>query len=111
MPVRMNKAWTPLTAENVKRLSGQLGVYQIQESSGQIIFIGYAGGRSLFGLRGELERELAKRSPGYCFRCEINMQYVSRYKELLMVHAADHGDLPLENRASGRLQLGRIHPA
>lgn len=111
MTVRMNKAWIPLTAESVKRLSGQLGVYQIQESSGQVIFIGYAGGRSLFGLRGELERELAKRSPGHCFRCEINMQYISRYKELLMVHAADYGDLPVENQGASPFQLGRIHPA
>jgi hypothetical protein len=110
MPVRMSKTWIALTPQNVKRLSGQLGVYQIQDPSGQVIFIGYAGGRSLFGLRGELERELTSRKPGYSFRCEVNMQYISRYKELLMVHAADHGDLPVENRKF-RPGLGRMTPA
>ena len=110
MPVRISKAWMPLTSERVQRLSGQLGVYQIQNSSGQIVFIGYAGGRSLFGLRGELQRELANRAPGCSFRCEVNMQYMTRYKELLMIHAADHGELPLDNRSSPP-QLGRISPA
>lgn len=111
MPVRMNKPWIPLTPERVSRLTGQLGVYQIQNSSGQIVFIGYAGGRSLFGLRGELERELAARGSGCSFRCEINMQYMSRYKELLMIHEANYGDLPIENRPLRPRRLGRMSPA
>jgi hypothetical protein len=110
MPVRMNKAWIPLTAENVKRLGGQLGVYQIQDGSEQVVFIGYAGGRSLFGLRGELERELRNRPEGHSFRYEVTMQYITRYKELLMVHVADRGALPPDNRNS-RVQLGRMCPA
>ena len=110
MPVRMNKEWKPLTPESVKRLGAHLGVYQIQDTSGQVILIGYAGGRSLFGLRGELERELASRDSSYRFRCEVNMQYISRYKELLMVHAAEHGELPVENRKTRPPRLGRINP-
>jgi len=109
MSLRMNKPWIPLTPESVKRLSGQLGVYQIQDASGEVVFIGYAGGRSLFGLRGELGRQLASRGPGYSFRCEINMQYMSRYKELLMVHTAEHGDLPVDNR-NFHPRLGRLCP-
>jgi hypothetical protein len=111
MAVRMSKAWIPLTGERVERLSGQLGVYQIQDGAGQTVWIGYAGGRSLFGLRGELERELAKRGPGHSFRCEVTMQYMTRYKELLMVHAADHGELPGDNRKLRPLRLGRMRPA
>jgi hypothetical protein len=111
MQVRMNKPWTLLTREGLKQLSGQLGVYQIQDAGGRIVFIGYAGGRSLFGLRGELERELASRGPGYGFRCEITMQYMTRYKELLMVHAADHQELPPDNRKWRPPRLGRMHPA
>lgn len=111
MSLRMNKAWIPLTPESVKGLSGQLGVYQIQDASGEIVFIGYAGGRSLFGLRGELERQLASRGAGYRFRFEINMQYMTRHKELLMVHAAEHGDLPVDNRNFNPPRLGRLHPA
>lgn len=110
MQVRMNKPWMLLTAQSVKRLSGQLGVYQIQDRSRQVVFIGYAGGRSLFGLRGELQRELANRAEDHSFRYEVTMQYMTRYKELLMVHVADHSQLPLENRSSSP-QLGRMHPA
>jgi hypothetical protein len=111
MAVRMSKAWIPLTGEHVKRLSGQLGVYQIQDGAGQIVCIGYAGGRSLFGLRGELERELTNRGPHHSFRCEVTMQYITRYKELLMVHAADHGELPSDNRKLRPPRLGRMRPA
>jgi hypothetical protein len=110
MPVRMTKPWVFLTRERVERLSGQLGVYQIQSPAGEIVFIGYAGGRSLFGLRGELERQLAIRSPGHSFRCEVTMQYMTRYKELLMVFAADHGELPVDNRKLSP-RLGRMRPA
>lgn len=111
MSIHINKAWKHLTTENVKQLGAQLGVYQIQNPAGQIIFIGYAGGRSLFGLRGELEKEVARRNSGYRFRLEINMQYMSRYKELLMVHAAEHGELPMENRKCRPSKLGRLHPS
>jgi hypothetical protein len=110
MSVRMNKEWKPLTPENVKRLGAHLGVYQIQDTTGEVIFIGFAGGRSLFGLRGELEKQLASRGRGYRFRCEVNMQYMSRHKELLMVHAAEHGQLPVGNRKPGPPRLGRIDP-
>lgn len=110
MPVRMNKEWKPLSPESVKRLGAHLGVYQIQDGTGEVVFIGYAGGRSLFGLRGELEKQLASRGSSYRFRSEVNMQYMSRYKELLMVHAADYGELPVENRKSPPPRLGRIHP-
>jgi hypothetical protein len=106
----MTKPWAPLTPEMVERLSSQLGVYQIQDSSGQVVFIGYAGGRSLFGLRGELKKELAGRDVGHSFRFEVNMQYMTRYKELLMVHAADHGELPMDNRKSRPPRLGRMNP-
>ncbi len=111
MSVRMNKPWMPLTPETVKRLGGQLGVYQIQDKSGRIVFIGYAGGRSLFGLRGELEKELTNRDSGHSFRCEVSTQYMTRYKELLMVHAAEHGELPADNRKSRPPRLGRMSPA
>jgi hypothetical protein len=47
---------------------------------------------------------------GHSFRFEVNMQYMTRYKELLMVHAADHGELPMDNRKSRPPRLGRMNP-
>ena len=55
--VRLDKPWKPLTVEEATRLPGQLGVYQIADAAGTILYIGQAGGRSPFGLRSELQRD------------------------------------------------------
>ena len=110
MQLRPDKPWIELTAEAVARLPGQLGVYQIADADGVIVHIGYAGGRSRFGLRSELERELGGRAAGHKFRVEINMQYTTRYQELLMLHQADTGTLPRDNAANPPPRLGRLSP-
>ena len=105
----MKKAWQELTATNVAALGGELGVYQIADEKEQILRIGFAGGRSLFGLRGELLRALEEyRGHRVFFRVEINCQYLSRYEELLMVHMADHKSLPAGNAFEARRKIGRI---
>ena len=109
MSIRLTKDWRPLEAGEVARLPGQLGVYQIGAPEGGVLRIGVAGGRSLFGLRGELDAELARRGPGFRFRVEVNVQYHTRFLELLMLHRADHGALPPENEAPPG--LGRLSPA
>ncbi len=111
MSVRLEKAWEPLCEEALKRQHGYLGVYELADASGKTLFIGYAGGRSRFGLRGELEEQLRRR-PGreIQFRVEVNMSYLSRYEELLMAHQADHGQLPEENAREPRRKLGRLSP-
>ena len=111
MSVRLEKAWEPLNEEAVERLHGHLGVYELADASGKTLFIGYAGGRSRFGLRGELEEQLQRRrGQELQFRVEVNMSYLSRYEELLMVHRADHGQLPEENAGEPRRKLGRLSP-
>ena len=109
MAIRLTKTWRALEAGEVARLPGQLGVYHVGDGAGNVLFVGVAGGRSPFGLRGELEAELARRGPGFLFRVEVNSQYHTRYRELLMVHRADHGTLPPENEAPPG--LGRLRPA
>jgi hypothetical protein len=108
--LRLDKPWQPLAPETVKRLPGQLGVYQVADAAGTVVYIGQAGARSPFGLRSELEREAAERGPGHQFRVEVNMQYRTRWFELLMVHQADHGSLPVDN-ARNPPPLGRLSPA
>ena len=108
--LRLDKPWRPLTAEEIARLPGQLGVYQIADPSGGILHIGQAGGRSPFGLRSELAREAEERGAGKQFRVEVNMQYRSRWFELLMVHKADHGSLPPDNEKNPP-PLGRLSPS
>ena len=109
MAIRLTKPWRALEADEVARLPGQLGVYHVGDEAGNVLFVGMAGGRSRFGLRGELEAELACRGPGFRFRVEVNTQYHTRHRELLMLHRADHGALPPENEAPPG--LGRLHPA
>jgi hypothetical protein len=109
MGVRLEKPWRDLTAANVATLAGELGVYQLADDDGRILRIGYAGGRTLFGMRSELEAALATAEAAK-FRTEVNAQYLSRYEELLMVHKADFGQLPAGNAADTRRRIGRLSP-
>ena len=111
MAIRMTKAWSPLAADAIKKLPGQLGVFQLADAAGEIVYIGYAGGRSLFGVRSEVERAMQEKTAGATqFRVEINMQYTTRYQELLMAHVADHGDVPAGNKGGPLPRLGRLSP-
>ena len=109
--LRLDKPWQPLTPEAATRLPGQLGVYQIADAKGAVLFIGHAGGRSPFGLRSELQREASARGPGHQFRVEVNQQYRTRWFELLMVYQADHGSLPTDNAKNPPPALGRLSPS
>jgi hypothetical protein len=107
--VRLEKPWRDLTPETVADLAAELGVYQLADAEGRIVRIGYAGGRTLFGLRSELEAAL-KEGAVVKFRTEVTSQYLSRYEELLMAHFADFGALPSGNASDRGLRLGRIKP-
>jgi hypothetical protein len=110
MAIRLTKPWQKLTADSIAALPGQLGVFQIADTEGLVLYIGYAGGRSLFGLRSAIEEARARLGAAASrFRYEVNQQYMSRYEELLMLHVADHGALPSENRDAPRT-LGRLSP-
>lgn len=110
MELRPSKPFVEMTEDAVKKLPGQLGVFQIADAEGTIVKIGFAGGRSPFGLRSELLKELETLGPGHRFRVEINMQYTTRYSELLMLHQADFGSLPRENAKDPPPRLGRLSP-
>ncbi len=109
MSIRLEKPWQDLSPENVAALTGELGVYQLADESGCILRIGFAGGRSLFGLRGELAKAMKDHEGRRVrFRLEINHQYTSRYEELLMIHMADHGRLPEGNTHEAKRKIGRL---
>lgn len=97
MGLSIRRNWQPLEAATVKAVPAQVGVYEISGADGRVLIVGCAGGRSLFGLRGELERELAQRGAGYSFRWEATSTYLSRRDELLMLHLAEWGALPPDN--------------
>jgi hypothetical protein len=110
MGTRLDKAWAELTADAVAGLGGQLGVYELGDEAGNVLRIGYAGGRTPFGLRSELAARLAEAGGRPLrFRVEVNQQYLTRWQELLMVHLADHGALPPE-QPDPAVRLGRLSP-
>jgi hypothetical protein len=110
VPIRLTKRWQPLTADTVRQLPGQLGVFELSDADGRVILIGYAGGRSPFGLRSAVGKAWRACGDAALFRHEVNMQYLSRYKELVMLHVADHGVLPIHN-SDAPSTLGRLNPA
>ena len=112
MAVRLEKAWIPLTTDHVARLAGHLGVYQLADAAGEIVFIGMAGGREPFGLKSALQDALhAPPANATQFRYEVTMAYHTRYLELLQAYRYDYGRLPVGNldideRSMGRMRLG-----
>jgi hypothetical protein len=44
------------------------------------------------------------------FRCEFTSNYRSRWDELLMLHLADHGELPEPQRDQAQ-RVGRLTPS
>lgn len=106
---RRTIAWRPLTPDAVDALPGTLGVYEIADGEGTVVDIGYAGARAVFGLRTMLEPWLEK--PGtwqFCY--EVTSSYLTRYRELVMVHQARHGGLPELVRANPERVTGRLQP-
>ena len=92
------------------RLPGQLGVYQIADAKGAVLYIGHAGGAlAVRPAQRAAARGRRSAAPASQFRVEVNMQYRTRWFELLMVHQADHGGLPPDN-AKNPPPLGRLEP-
>ena len=57
MAVRLDKPWRD--RHDLVGVHGNLGVFQLADVDAQIIFIGFAGGNSRFGLKGEIRDALA----------------------------------------------------
>ena len=112
MAIRMTKPWQALDAEQVAKIASHIGVYQLADSAGEVVYIGYAGGASPFGLRGCLQDHLKETTPpGVKFRIEITTTYHSRFRELVQVYLTDHGCLPVGNPDLDLAAFGRVRPA
>jgi len=108
MSIRCSKPWLAIDATALGRLPGQLGVFELADASGRVIFIGRADARSLFGLRSEVARHAGAIAAARWFRYEVTTAYHTRHLELLMAHRADFDALPEYNEPMPT--LGRLSP-
>ncbi|MCY3947878.1 MAG: hypothetical protein OXF61_01610 [Acidimicrobiaceae bacterium] len=111
MGIRLDKPWQRLDDETIDSLPAQLGVYHVADAEGRVLSVGYAGAREPFGMQSALEREMQVHDGAAAqFRCEFTSNYRSRWDELLMLHLADHGELPEPQRDQAQ-RVGRLSPA
>ncbi|WP_419914814.1 DUF7508 domain-containing protein [Candidatus Poriferisodalis sp.] len=111
MGIRLDKPWQPLDGAAIDAMPAQLGVYHVGDDDGTVLSVGYAGAHELFGMQSALRREMTQHSGGATqFRCEFTSNYRSRWDELLMLHLADHGELPAPQRDQAQ-RVGRLSPA
>ena len=101
-----HKPWQDIKTA-LPHIYGHLGVFELGDGRGKSLYIGYAGGNSTFGLRGEIQTAFSVIPNARQIRVEITASYLSRYRELLMLHKAHHGELPPENP---NIPLGRLSP-
>jgi len=111
MQIRCTKPWLPINTAALEALPGQLGIFELADAAGCVIFIGRADARSLFGLRSEVTRRAREIGDATAFRYEVTTAYHTRHLELLMVHQADHGSLPVDNAKNPPPNLGRLSPS
>jgi len=107
--MRLTRPWIS-RAEALDRLHGNLGVFQLADAAGETLFIGFAGGLSKFGLLGAVREAFDSYPEARQVRYEITTAYHTRYRELLMLHNADHGELPPLNADVAAITLGRLSP-
>ena len=106
MPLK--KPWQPYDPETAPKLPGALGVYELADENGQVLYIGFAGGRSRFGLRSEIMKHFGGESGNAVtggarsYRLEVNQMYLTRWVELLERHRDGDGE--------GALPAGNLEP-
>ena len=110
LSVRLSKKWLSID-EARGLLRGNLGVFALADAQQSTRYIGYAGGKSSFGLKGEVAAAVQALPAVTFVRWEVTTSYLSRYKELLMLHHYDYGELPPDNPPPAAITLGKLRPA
>ena len=115
----IRKPWIVGSAEAIRSVPAVLGVYEIADRDGSLLYIGQAGGREPFGLRSRLalhfggaDANPVLRERAHSFRWESNQQYTTKRLEMLMQYQRDERvDWPPGNAAGDwqdQPQLGRL---
>jgi hypothetical protein len=80
----------PVWGPAAHRLSGSYGIYELADQNLKVLYVGYAGSRARYGLRGKLmdhfsDRETNPEILGRAvhFRYEVTSSYLSRWTEVI----------------------------
>ncbi len=112
----IRKPWIAATAEAIGAVPAVVGVYELADADGALLYIGQAGGREPFGLRSRLaahfgggEANAVLRERARSFRWEANQQYTTRRLEMLMQYQRDErADWPPGNAAGDWRDMPRL---
>lgn len=106
-PWEIQHPWETYQPEMYREYSGSYGIYELADENQNIIYVGMAGGASIYGLRGKIavhfgpdEKNPVIRDRARYFRYEITNMYLSRLVEVLGRYREEHGRLPEGNEAS-----------
>ncbi len=105
MSLALRNAWQP--ASQADALPGHMGVFELADAQGRVLYLGFAGGRSQFGLRSSVAEGFALLPAATQFRIEVNTSYWTRYQELAMLHQAAGRSPQL---ATTNLTFGTLSP-
>lgn len=97
--------WQPVTTAS--DLAAHMGVFELADAAGAVLFVGYAGGNSRYGLRSEVQAALATYPQAVSLRFEVNTAYLTRFQELIMLH--ESRGTPVE-RPETPLTFGTLQP-
>jgi hypothetical protein len=80
----------PVWGPAAHRLSGSYGIYELADENLKVLYVGYAGSRARYGLRGKLMDHFSEREPNseiagraVYFRYEVSSSYLSRWTEVI----------------------------
>jgi hypothetical protein len=105
--VPIDKDWIARGTFAPRDLPGTVGVYELGDAGGQVFYIGYAGGKSLLGIRGAIVGHCSEDEPNPVIRArlasiryEVTTTYLTRHLELLSRFVSELGALPDANQIS-----------
>ena len=103
----IQRGWESYDPAKYREYSGSYGLYELADENYDVIYVGYAGGHAIYGLRGKIadhfspnERNPVIRERARYFRYEVNNMYLSRLVEVLGRYQEQRGKLPDGNVAS-----------
>ncbi len=81
---------TPMWGPGANRLAGSNGIYEIADEAFHVLYVGYAGSRARYGLRGKIVEHFSERETdpdiggrARYFRYEVTSSYLSRWTEVI----------------------------